>query len=73
MLKHFIITILFVVAPAIAWAADDFTKLDAEKDGQVSLEELNAAGIGWNSEQFASADKDGSGTLSRAEYEATVN
>jgi hypothetical protein len=67
------VTCFFVLLPAIAVAADDFPKLDANKDGQATIEELTAAGINWNKEQFAAADADGSGTLSNAEYEAAAS
>jgi Ca2+-binding EF-hand superfamily protein len=68
--KAMLTTFLLVMSPAIASAADDFVKIDANKDGQVTTEELTAVGIGWSTEQFATADSDGNGTLSRAEYEA---
>jgi EF hand len=67
------VTCFFVLSPAIAMAADDFPKLDSNKDGQVTIEELTAAGINWNKEQFAAADTDGSKTLSKAEYEAAAS
>jgi Ca2+-binding EF-hand superfamily protein len=56
--------------PAVAFAADDFAKLDSNGDGQASMDELTAAGLTWTKEEFASADKDGSGSLSKSEYEA---
>ena len=72
MRRMLMVQMFIVLAPAIAVAADDFTKLDANKDGQVTIEELTAAGINWKKEQFATADTDGSGTLSQTEYEAAA-
>ena len=65
-------SLFLMLVPAIGLAADDFTKLDASKDGQVTLEELTAAGIGWNQDQITAADTDNSGTLSKAEYESAA-
>ena len=65
-------SLFLMLVPAIGLAADDFTKLDASKDGQVTLEELAAAGIGWNQEQITAADTDNSGTLSKTEYESAA-
>lgn len=72
MYRHLLITLLLVIAPASALAADDFTKLDSNKDGQVGVEELTAGGLNWNKEQFTAADTDSSGTLSKPEYEAAA-
>jgi len=63
---------LLLMAAAPASAAADFAKVDGDGDGQVTLEELTAAGVSWTSEQFTAADADQSRTLSKAEYEAAT-
>jgi hypothetical protein len=55
------------LAPATA-AEKDFLKVDANADGQVSMEEAKAAGWNWTAEQMKAADKDGSGALSAEEF-----
>jgi hypothetical protein len=53
-------------------SASDFAKLDADGNGEVTFEELTAAGVNWTQEQFAAADADQSRSLSQAEYEKAV-
>jgi len=58
-------------SPALA-AAMDFTKVDANGDGQVTMDEAKAAGLELTEQQFAAADVDKSGGLSEAEYKAAM-
>jgi hypothetical protein len=71
--RQFLMTLLLVIAPASALAGDDFSKLDANGDGQLTVEELTAGGLNWSKEQFTAADTDSSGALSQSEYEAVAN
>lgn len=55
--------------------ADDhatFAKVDADADGQVTLEEGMKVHADWTEEAFKELDKDGSGALSQEEYEASM-
>ena len=61
----------FMTVPAIA-AEMDFTKVDADASGTVTMEEATAAGWEWTAEQFAAADTDGNGTLSAEEFAAAA-
>ncbi len=61
----------FAVAPALAQEAD-FTKVDANADGQVSLQEATTAGWTWTEDQFKQADADASGGLSSEEFKAVA-
>ena len=55
-----------------AFAAMDFATVDADSDGQVTLDEAKAAGIEWTEDQFAAADVDKSGGLSEAEFKVAM-
>lgn len=57
---------------AFAAGEMDFAKVDANADGQVTLEEATAAGWEWTAEQFTAADTDGNGTLSVEEFTAAA-
>ena len=50
----------------------DFTVVDANADGMVSMEEATAAGWTWTAEQFAAADADGDGSLNADEFTAAA-
>ena len=50
----------------------DFATVDADGSGEVSIEELTAAGATVTAEQFAAADTDGSGGLNEAELAAAT-
>jgi len=50
----------------------DFTKVDANADGLVSMEEATAAGWNWTQEQFTAADTDGDGSLNADEFTAAA-
>jgi hypothetical protein len=56
------------VAPALAQTTPTFATVDANGDGQASMDKIKAAGVNLTEEQFASADADGSGSLSEEEY-----
>ena len=60
---------LLAFTPASAIAAADFTKVDANGDGQVTMDELTAAGVNWTKDRFTAADTDQNGALSKAEYD----
>lgn len=51
-------------------AVPDFTSLDADANGGITLQELNAAYANVTVEAFAAADADSSGELSADEYAA---
>jgi hypothetical protein len=52
----------------------DFATIDADASGEVSFDELTAAGVTVTEEQFAEADTDASGGLDEAELTvATAN
>jgi EF hand len=48
----------------------DYTKVDANADGSVTIEEATAAGWKWTADQFKAADTDASGGLSSDEFVA---
>ncbi len=53
--------------PALAQEMD-FATVDADGNGQVTMEEAAAAGWEWSDEDFGAADADGNGTLSEEEF-----
>jgi len=61
-------------APAYAQTttAPEFASVDTNGDGQVSMEDIKAAGVELTEEQFAAADIDGSGSLSEDEYKTAT-
>ncbi len=61
-----------LMAGAQAQAPADFASIDADKSGEVSIEELGAAGIAATPEQFAAVDTDGSGGLNEQEFAAAI-
>lgn len=63
---------LIAFMPVAAIAADDFVKIDADGDGQVSLDEITASGLNWTKDQFTGADSDHNGTLSIEEFNAAA-
>jgi len=69
-MKNFILALTvsgFAAFPALA-AEMDFTKVDGDANGAVSMEEAAAAGWEWNEEQFKAADTNGDGALSLEEF-----
>ncbi len=69
-MKQLVIALsILVAAPAVAIAASDFGKIDADGDGQVTIDELRASGINLTEEAFNTADSDGDGALSEAEFD----
>ena len=50
----------------------DFTKVDANADAFVSMEEATAAGWTWDADQFKAADSDGDGSLNAEEFAAAA-
>ena len=61
-----------LAGPALA-ADTDFSKVDTDGSGEVSMDEAIAAGWEWTDEQFQAADKDGSGGLSEEEFNEAVS
>ena len=61
----------FAALPAFAQEAD-FTKVDANADGLVSMEEASAAGWTWSEDDFKAADADGDGSLKAEEFAAVA-
>jgi len=57
--------------PAIAQETD-FATVDANGDGQVTLDEAVAAGWDWSTEDFQAADTNGDGTLDADEFAAAT-
>lgn len=47
----------------------DFTKVDANGDGIISIDEARAAGWEWTEDQFKTADADGDGGLNADEFQ----
>lgn len=72
-MKHLLITIVAIgfAAPAFA-QVPDFTSIDADQSGGISLPELQAAFPDATEEMFQSADADASGELSMEEYAAVT-
>ena len=73
-MKAYILALALVSATSLsAFAGEvDFTKVDANADGLVSMEEATAAGWEWSSDDFAAADADGDGALNAAEFAAVT-
>lgn len=59
------------VAPALAQEME-FTVVDADGSGLVSIEEAQAAGWEWSEEEFAEADTDGDEYLNAEEFAAAT-
>lgn len=59
---------LTLSTPALAWKNELFTKLDADKSGEIALTELTDAGCRVKPKFFSYADKDRSNGLSKSEY-----
>lgn len=57
---------------AMAQAATDFTSVDTDANGGVSLTEAQVAWPDLTEEAFTAADTDGNGDLSAEEYDALV-
>lgn len=76
-MKMFAIAIASLGALSLATAAfaaeGDFEKLDADADGQVTLQEAQAMHADWTAEAFQSLDADSNGALSKEEYEAATS
>ncbi len=58
-----------LAGPALA-AEMDFTKVDADGNAMISMEEASAGGWEWTEDEFKAADKDGDGSLSAEEFTA---
>jgi len=56
-----------MAGPALAQEMD-FATVDADGNGQVTMDEATAAGWEWSAEDFKAADTDGNGTLSAEEF-----
>lgn len=57
--------------PALA-AEVTFAIVDADRSGLISIEEVEAAGLGWTMEEFAAADTDADEYLNQEEFEAAI-
>lgn len=65
---------VFALAAGAAYAqGDQFTQLDADGSGGLSLTEIQAAVPQATQEEFAQYDADGSGELSASEFSAWAN
>src|SRR5436190_16423737 len=51
----------------------DFSKIDANADGKITLEEGMKLHPDWTAESFKALDKDGDGALSQAEYDTAAS
>ena len=60
-----------ISGPALAQEMD-FAAVDADGNGQVSMDEATAAGWNWTDEEFKAADADGDGALSEEEFAAAA-
>ncbi len=56
-----------------AFAAEEFTVVDVDGDGQVTMEELQATMPDLTDEKFKEADEDESGSLSEDEYAIIIS
>lgn len=68
-MKHLlaIVAVAGLAAPAFAQMID-FTSVDADQSGTLTLEELQAVLPDVTQEQFTAADADGSGDLTQEEF-----
>jgi len=57
--------------PALAWKNEYFAKLDADTNGEITLNELAGAGCRTQPKFFSYADKDRSKGLSKVEFFAS--
>ncbi len=75
MKKSMIIGVL-AASLSVSWAAlaatGDFTKIDANTDGKITLEEGMKMHPEWNAEAFKKLDTNADGSLNELEYEAAV-
>ena len=73
-MKKFVLALSLVglgIVPALAQEAD-FSTVDANGDGMVSMEEAANAGWTWSEDQFKAADTDGDGGLNADEFAAAT-
>ena len=63
---------LSALAVSAQAAEMDFSAVDTDANGMVSLEEAVAAGWEWSEEQFDEADADGDGALNSEEFAAAT-
>lgn len=77
-MKNVLLSAVFVGFSAIAaFAAShagemDFTVVDADANGMVTMEEATAAGWKWSEEDFTAADTDADGSLNAEEFAAAA-
>ncbi len=65
-------TAAFAATLAAHAQTPDFATVDADASGEVSLEEMTAAGATVTQEEFTAADTDGSGGLNAEEFAAAT-
>ena len=58
--------------PAYAQTGPDFSTVDSNKDGMVTMDEGGTSGVSWTEEEFKAADADGNGSLDEAEFAALI-
>lgn len=71
MMKLTVLAGAMMLAAGAALAGDaDFTKLDADRSGALSLAELNVKMADFTAQDLAAIDADGSGDVSEPEFTA---
>ena len=61
-----------LLTPAAFAATGDFSKIDVNGDGKLTLEEGQKLHPDWTAEMFKSLDTNADGTLNELEYETAV-
>lgn len=63
---------MLALSSAAMAAEGDFDAVDADSDGQLTIQEVMAVDSGWTEAAFNEVDADGNGTISKTEYEAAM-
>lgn len=61
-----------LVSGAALSAEVTFATVDADRSGLISIEEVEAAGLGWTPEEFVAADTDADDYLNPEEFEQAI-